>query len=574
MHRSVLVGGTLLASALALVENTPAQVTVRPQQPIRASKRTLFGPQTLTALRPSISLSFVGKQGSEQTVARKLGNSIEVRFDVKDLEIRRGVYQVSSQPFEVSRNWRVPPGLLASGDLTFLPPPRSRVASRLPAARRTSFVIGITDTGVIQQFSNASRPASQENEPKRGLKLAVLPTSIDKIYVRVIGIDSNGDAITSASNVLSAKLVQLPKITSPHPLPSTVTAFKFVSARQTSRDYYRHVVVTQDISWAGFKKGQKLYLSENSGGSGNAFFDFLDAAGSSLGAFVDTAGNIVNSVSASYEDIRAQMRQLVSDILTAIITGVDHELVKPMIVALDDMFVAVGLPPTVGNVDTLLRDTDYYTQTYAGLFSTIIGSAQGATVGELEAKSKKIVNSYFEKVRAAANKELFRPDPDFMYRPASFVAVVRNGESKRSRKTKLSITDSSGFFEAMNVYVPALNPGQEVSVTVFLTPSLDPDRWIKTPLPPYPMPAFDGFSWNLNNGQFQSLLPKFNDKQKAYNESVKAWFQAIYDQEAMRKSWEDIYVHGKGTGGAKLMSEFNLSVEGTVNYKFKTAIGN
>jgi hypothetical protein len=572
MQRGVFVGGTLLVSALALTELASAQVTVRPQQPTRPSQRPLYFPQDIGALRSGVTLSFTGKKGSEVTVARKLGSSVEISFSVKNPDIKRGVYQVSSKPFGTGRDWRAPAGLLASGDLTFTSP-RVRENSRLPVARRTSFVIGITDTGVIKQFSNASRPANQPLKQQGPLKLAAVPTPVDKIYVRVVGIDSNGTAVTAASNVLTAKLVKLPKISNPRPLPSNVTAYKFVSARQTSRDYYRHILVTQDVPIAGFKKGQKLYLSDSSGGSGNAFTDFLDSAGSSLGAFVDAAGNIVNAVSASYYEIRAQMSKLVFDILHAVISGVDNELVKPMIVALDDMFVAVGLPPTVANVDMLLRDSVYYTRTYADMIAFMLQTVQGATVGELVVESKKVIEGYVKNVKATADKELFRPDPDYMYRPASFVAIVRNGENKRSRRTKLSVTDSAGFFEPMSLYVPELNPGEELAITLFLTPTLDPDRWIKTPLPPYPMPAFDGFSWNLNNGQFQSLLPKFNDKQKAYNESVKVWFQGIYDQEAMRKSWEDIYSFGKGSGGAKLMAEFNLSFEGTVNYKFKTALG-
>lgn len=590
MNSRNVTGHSFAIAALACVSLAFGQRIEQVRAPLIVRPQVLFSPQVIEAFRPDISISFAKGQGSEKSILRMGGSSVEIVWNSKNDQIKRGVYQVSSKPFDLKSDWRRNANLVASGDLNFYPQGSRTRTDRTNLVALNRFSISFTDTGVLTQFSNVSGKINWQEvgstepirRPLSGIQLvAKKGKPLDKVYVRVVGIDSNGTATTGASNVLVVNFIEPLRIKMPikAPVPGTITPYKFVSARQTQNDFYRHIVVTRDYSFGAlgpfYVKGQKIYLAPKSSSGGDMFSDFVDSVGGTIGAFVDVAGNVVNPVSAAMFEIKHQIFVLVTTMVTSIIAGVDEELIKPMVANLDNMFVSVGLPPTVSNVDYLLRETDYYTNVYADLTIQLMQTVKQVSADWAVDQSKTIVKSYIEKVKAVSNAELFRPDPDFMYRPASFVAIVRNGENVKTRRTKLDITDTAGFFEPVVVSVPPMNPGDELAIPVFLTPTLDPDRWIKFATPPFPFPPFNGLGINFNSekGYVAWDGNKLTDEQKKYDESVKAWAKSVSEKEAIRKSWENIYSLGKGSNGSSLSANFVLSIEGKVLKTFKQNLG-
>jgi carbon monoxide dehydrogenase subunit G len=512
----------------------------------------------------------LGKTTTPPVFVKESGNHIDVGIEVKAPGVYRGLYQVSTEPFSSGADWQNPPGLVSSGyvQLAFA---RSRNPGLISL---NNFSISLSKRGVIPHST------ARSGNSRTGAKYTAVQDA-KKIYVRMLALDENNRPSFGSSNVLEAEL-RAPLVFKDFRLsPDYVSSFKWIRARQTSADFYRRVVVTSDISspFGGilFTKGQKLYLTPSSGGGSDPFSDFISAAGNALGSFIDAAGHIIGGATANFFQIKNAIVAMCENVASEIIKTADQEVAQKMFAILDESLACAGMPPAFSNADAFIKDTAYYTRLYTSMLHDLFLTVASIPQNAVQDSAEKIVKAMFAQVKSSNDAVLFRPDPDFMYRPSSLVVVVRNGTGKTSRLTPLDITDASGYFEPVRPLIPPLAPGEEISIQVFFKPTLDPDRWLKFKLPTYPMPDF-GSIWNLSNpdggplSAFKSSAKKSSSQQK-YLDEVAAYFAALQEQENLRKAWEKIYVYGIASGGSVASAELSFAMNGKILHKLSQKLG-
>ena len=475
-----------------------------------------------------------------------------------------------------AQNWEHPPGLLASGkvaktgasggwtefqvDYTFFAPspngPRFDLQSmpKFAAKQPAHF----EQQGKGNLATSARRPAdpyasvrkaqpqteAQASAIRRDMLALPLPATF---YVRVVALDASGAILGRPS--LSAVLTFAPP-----PRQSSITLFKegfghpsvsltqFEPVRADALDCLCIYKVVRDIPNPMthenfFTAGTYIDVCQPKDSS------FLDDLGDAVSGFFDAMGSLVNWVAQAYESAKNALVNAVVAALKGTVGcgGVCQTLVST---ALEAGLAAVGLPPTLPNFDQLVdMGADY------------LAAKIAAEAGIPENLAKTVTKAFVDQVRsnggAAASGAWAIPDPDRQYRPGHVLVQVTNRGMARSQPVVMHLRPrDTSTYKVSDVPLPPLQPGQSISVPVFLNPVDDPSAW-------------------------KSLMPTAADVPDLFAGNVQqqldAYAQKIQAAASARAAWEQKYVNASTTFdvttenpvGSTVFSQFTVTVKGS-----------
>lgn len=527
-------------------------------------------------LAQAIEIGFVESNGHSLTaqsisIVKSKTSAVRVKWIAKGQPVPTAVFQVAGSSFDLAASdWRHPKSLMASGSLVSSNGRGRPVVTAIPM-----FEIGITEFGVIRTYCDLSAPLTRiaRVKPPNPIQQFLDAFAQDKqAYIRVIGVDHEGNATTLPSNVLKLTLLEkLPQIKSTP--AATIGQLNYAHAVQTRADFARHMVAVKDVPLIGWKQGQKVYISDSSSSS------FIDECVDAVSDTFSSVASMVDTVSATYASLKAGVLKVAVAALNTLQPGLGDVLATPMAIALDYALVSCGIPPSLPNFDRLIdQGADYLIEQAATSAMENVPAGKEITYEVAKTAAKATVDEARRAAKAAADSAgdgTLRFDPDYMYRPARLTIELRNGGSQVSRSGFLEMTNPDGYFQATKIEIPRLQPGQKLKVPVFLVPSLDPDRWMKEPVPFPPSPTAFGFGvgnaayWGSSQGK-----PTKQQTQEAWDK----FLEALVKQEQMRASWQTIYEQGKTNNGSPIEVEFVLTqfsswgkVDGTSKLKVMMA---
>jgi hypothetical protein len=450
--------------------------------------------------------------------------NLQFRWVTQQPGVNSGLWQASLLPFDPNtKEWQNPPGLVARGPLSEVPAPGkvsffrvdfSQFAPRPPvgplvgidnlAKRPLPGNVGtvppaptITAPGgktiqgrqiPVPGTGAANRPSVSAQRAARGAyfkkaklgyrqSLAVIAASLDKFkyYVRVVPLGASGKPVGQPSVPVEinygqqmqaqVEIVQIKYeyITATHPVV-TIQEYYPVQFQDSLAMY--HVIVTRDplanIPWIGdspYYVGQHLDLTPHYGHK-SWWDEFCEAIGDFFSFVVDA----VNWVANTYQSIKNKLVDFVADAVGDWAKG-------PLSVGLDVGLAAIGLPPSLPNFDEL-------TDLGKGYFVKEIAD----TMDLPEDVTKAGLDAFINKARDVANGgdvpyAWFKPDPDYYYRPALVMLNISNPSSSVTERVSLGVLNEGTkypVYEPAGISVPPLNPGESMTVPLFLKENTGP----------------------------------------------------------------------------------------------------
>lgn len=428
----------------------------------------------------------------------------EFAVKTSEMKARQAVWQVSTIRFSPdTRNWRNPPGLVASGNSPFeLSPAKGLVsffidfsgfAPRAPTLRLavqppkvapvtlapkpiTPGVIKPVTPGVIKPVTPVKPvmpvkpvkpvPINAKPLPLRPLQVvyfvrvvtldgAGAPVGLPSPPVRILYGETPEGSIKYVPQAFEKKKVYFPTVKPTHYVP--------LQTERSGAMY--HYVVFKDMPLLGYKAGDKLDFTPHPKDKG-----ILDVIGDFVNGLVDFVSGAVNWVSAAYEDIQKMAVDLAVNL-----TG-QESLRGVFELGLNIGMSAIGLPPTIPNFDVLCgMGKDYLVETIA------------SSAGVDEELAGRVADKFIEETRKAGNgggnpNNWFKPDPDFFYRPGYVEMTVTNPHNVPTSEimaiVEISTTDNETgreltLYHDGRVTIPSLAPGKSFTVPVFLEEYLE-----------------------------------------------------------------------------------------------------
>ncbi len=424
----------------------------------------------------------------------------EFAVKTSEMKARQAVWQVSTIRFSPdTRNWRNPPGLVASGNSPFeLSPAKgpvsffidfSRFAPRVSTLRlavQPPKVVPVT-LGAIKPITPGVIKPVTPIKPVKPIKpvTPVKPVPINAkpvplrplqvvYFVRVVTLDGAGAPVGLPSPPVRILYGETPEGSIKY-VPQafekkkvyfpTVKPTHYVPLQTERSGAMYHYVVFKDMPMFGYKAGDKLDFTPHPKDKG-----ILDVIGDFVNGLVDFVSGAVNWVSAAYEDIQKMAVDLAVNL-----TG-QESLRGVFELGLNIGMSAIGLPPTIPNFDVLCgMGKDYLVETIA------------SSAGVDEELAGRVADKFIEETRKAGNgggnpNNWFKPDPDFFYRPGYVEMTVTNPHNVPTSEimaiVEISTTDNETgreltLYHDGRVTIPSLAPGKSFTVPVFLEEYLE-----------------------------------------------------------------------------------------------------
>jgi len=430
----------------------------------------------------------------------------------------RAVWQVCRfEPPATTTNWKKPPGLAASGQLSELPAagktvqfsvdfsafapkepgketakPLSPVGGTLKLAPRlNSGAAPAAPSAPLRRLPMTIRPAAPAGRAtaagRQGLSVASLqmahPAYVGlrlagnpwTYYVRVVVLNAKGEPTGAISSTVTVKYGQPPpsdlKLPPPGPAPQPppdprrplVSILEYEPIRPQATDATEWFIVTQDFG--PWKKGQVLHLTPKDP-------DVLDKIGDAIGGVVGFFEDAVNWVATAYQDIK----DTAIDVVASSIPGCGGTCRDVLSYGLDTGLAACGLPPDLPNFDELVE------MGKGNLAATLVAQAGLSDVPFSEELAREMMDKVTEQATRAANTgpggtQFLRPLPDKQYRPAFVRVRITNPAVAGTRDVGLDFL-AWNLYSQRYVPVPGLKPGESREVVIFLKP--DYSYWERT----------------------------------------------------------------------------------------------
>lgn len=438
------------------------------------------------------------------------------------LKATSAVWQIAVFPYDhKSADWKNPAGLVATGNMVAPTPGESTTFSiNFDFCVLTTHLKANTDgpktikTGVGgNKLGGLTRPPMgtvdhnnptplalqppQENYPFSAPNLSsgwvsytaalpagrtYLPAKMD-YYLRAVLLDAAGNIVgTPSAPVIihygpddvadQQQYIDIGKGIVNAVLPSAeIIKYKPLQFEKTDAMY--HVVVTKNpfagvpfIDNKPYQVGAKMDLTPKT--KDKSWWDKFTGA---IGDFIDFVANAVNWVSNAYASIK--------EFAVGSICGILGDWARgPLMLMLDSALASIGVPPSLPNFDELTgMGKDYLT--------SMVAEQTGLPADQI----KDVVNKVAEKAKSEANGgtnpvNWFRPDPDYQYQPGMVMIKVTNNNKVRSDKINLSLDNLSSNggkpYNGASAPIPALNPGESITVPIMLYESLPKDYYIVT----------------------------------------------------------------------------------------------
>ncbi len=449
----------------------------------------------------------------------------EFRWSNAGTGAAKAVWQVCRfEPPAVKTNWKKPPGLVASGELSEVPAP-GKVAEfsvdfaefapqqpekgPLRVVRETGGSMTATPTltmpgtqpeppapvpvlrapmttlhpiepaapaagrAVEAGHAGLSVSSLQIAQPAYvGLQLAGNPWTY---YVRVVVLNVNGVPTGAISSAVTVRYGQVPpsdlKLPPPGPPPQPppdpmrpqVTIVDYEPIRPQASDAAEWFVVTQ--GFGPWKKGQVLHLTPHDP-------DVLDKIGEAIGGVVGFFEDAVNWVATAYQDIKSTA----IDVVASSIPGCGGTCRDVLSYGLDTGLAACGLPPDLPNFDELVE------MGKGNLAATLVAQAGLSDVPFSQELAEKMMDRLEQAATHAADtgpggNQFLRPLPDKQFRPAFVRVRITNPADAGTRDVGLDFL-AWNLYRQRYVPVPGLKPGESREVVIFLQP--DFSYWERT----------------------------------------------------------------------------------------------
>jgi hypothetical protein len=448
------------------------------------------------------------------------------RWLTKEPKVASAVWQVSVFPFSSNtKNWQTPPGLVASGSLSKAPAPEQQEAFKIDftqfAPKPTKFFLRKNLKANVLPVLTPAAPAIAAAQPPKIVSRAPLTISAQRkqqfsarkfsyraagqifsadvqpvrYYVRLVTLDGKGQPAGVPTSPVEVTVGQPPdqppvKLVDPgfqnakHPV-ARIAKYHPIQFEQSGAVY--HVIVIRDpfadvplfFGNSPYYVGEKLDLTPKH--EDKSWWDEFTGA---VGDFFDAVMSAVNWVSNAYQSIKDFAINIIADAVGDWAKG-------PLSAGLDIGLAAMGIPPTLPNFDQLASlGEDYLVQTIA------------EQTGVPEEVTRKGVDAVISKAKDVENgggnpAAWFKPDPDYYYRPAFLEIEVSNPTGEATDRMYLSVknqgTDNPIFYDA-SLYVPALAPGEKLTIPVFLKENTGPGYVTSDP---------DSYNWPTTQTWYQ-----------------------------------------------------------------------
>ena len=449
----------------------------------------------------------IAKFGGEQTFFvketkahwRNWDSTLNLRFawTTSQAGAVSAVYQVSTVPFpDDLENAMTPPGLVATGfagappaegerqvfyiDLRAfapVPPGETRPSSTAGAVTAPAISPIVRAPAVKAPASVISAPGLFASKPRPSTYLAIVDYYIRIVTLsalaRPVGVPSPPVKITYGELADGGQTIAYQgQNTLNHP---SVAVIGYVPIQTEDPQAMYHYIVTHDIYLPVFGtiyyKGQQLDFTPEEGNPG--FWESLwDSIGAAFSSATDFFRSAVNWCATAYEDIKGYAIDA-----AVIVAGEDAR--GMLTVGLEIGLAAMGIPPSIPNYDELTNlGKDYLVQAAADYTGLPPEATEAA------------VNAFLEEATRQANgggnpNVWIKPDPVHAYRPAYLEVVARNSTSESSDPVFAQIAvqvptlGHSDLFHSTYAYIPALTPGETISLRVYLEENYamrDPDN--------------------------------------------------------------------------------------------------
>jgi hypothetical protein len=467
-------------------------------------------------------------------------------------------WEMSRAPFAGYGPWQATPGIGYAGsadgvqfvlDLNAYAPrppgwPVAVSAASQPQPGAGASVAGSLVDTQAPTFSNRSGiPPDLLDAPSgsRGeltTPLPDLPASIQvslSLFVRVVPLDAAGNDVDLPSNFVELRFGPAEKPTPFDPNPKRWPVVSYVAYRpvqgyafdwqcwvKASMDIKAPVFLdvgidpgTKDSNAVLFKKGTTRNVCGND--DGNIVDEFVDA----MGGFIEMMGKVVDWVSKTYANLKAEVASTICG---------DNAACKIAVQAgLNAGLAALGVPPDLPDFDQLqAMGEGYLLDAVAQQVAAKTGSELAGTV------AKEALQEFIAKGKAAAQGGnggggAWVPDDSKQYKPLLLTLAVSNPSAAGATPAMyLEVSEPGGKrYLPRTVAVPSLLPKQLVNVSVALDPVSDPKAWMEL-LPTQadylkaypPMDSSGGWAGGLSSDPNKTLIATKTAQAEA---ALKAW---------------------------------------------------
>lgn len=433
-------------------------------------------------------------------------------------------WQVSVYPLtQDTKNWRTPPGLIghglvksapAMGDYKRLDINLAPVVKRIPGSdvyaadainikrpdeivvkqpvrtqptRQDRTVVKPDQTIVKQPVVITRKPPVGKVVPIR-VKPQIRPSTLvnmgkRRYYVRLVPLDATGNIAGAPSTAVEVVYEPNPPEQQPIKFASTETVtcqspqarikgYEPIRSRRTDSQYWFLVISPPPdmiASVFGWKVGDHLFLPPKEDSK-----DFWDYVGDAIGGVIDFVANVVNLISAAWNEIKGAVVGAFVNFLKGIQIGCPEWCETGLKMGLDAGLVAIGIPPNIPNFNELQNmGADYLAETIAA--EVLAASPIPLPKEELKKAAKAALTEMTNQVNQTASGGMWimhdnTADP----RPAYLMIQVFNPTNTATDAGYAYVNEGYRVFKLnKNLPVPALQPGESVDIPVVLEPDLD-----------------------------------------------------------------------------------------------------
>jgi hypothetical protein len=315
--------------------------------------------------------------------------------------------------------------------------------------------------------------------------LTALPISLS-LFVRVVPLDAGGMDADLPSNAVELFFGPAEKPTPFDPNPKYWPVVSYVSYRpvqgyafdwqcwvKAATDITAPVFLgvgidpgTKDVNTVLYKKGTTRNVC---GSDDSSIIDnFVDA----VGGFIEMLGTIVDWVSKTYANLKAEVASTICG---------DNEACKFAVqTGLNVALTALGVPPDLPDFDQLQAMGEGY------LVDAIAQQVASQTnVPFADEAAKAALKEFIEKGKEAmqggnGGGGAWIPDDSKQYKPLLLTLAVSNPSTTGATPAMyLEVSEPGGKrYLPRTVAVPSLAPMQSVNVSVTLDPASDPKAWM------------------------------------------------------------------------------------------------
>ncbi|MBN1332452.1 MAG: hypothetical protein JW971_01700 [Synergistales bacterium] len=442
----------------------------------------------------------------------KIPENRKVKFSWNTEEdgVASALWQVSTLRFSPDNTlWKNPPGLVASGPAplenrqsgkyprvffvdfgTFAPKPPSESSLLIKPEQILKPEVKSVPKLKLKQTTPTLQPQqapSVQIKPVQGLldikKKDPLQTFNMPYYVRVVPLDSAGNpsgipsepvTILYGDPINDGSIEFVPSaFEKPDAVLPCVRVMKYIPIQNEAPDAMYHVVAVKDIPdpFGGeplTRKGQKFDIRPRQDDK-----SWLEAVSDFFSDVVDWVKGAVNWVSEAYDSIQKAA-------IDAACSVAGEQFRGAFEMGLNIGMAALGVPPSIPNFDELTEmGVDY-------LVAVATEQAVGIGVDPAIAKdaSEKSIHALQKELEHQANGggsgSLFKPDPDFYYRPAYMMVEISNNNPQPSHAGtgRIMITVKDGqwdadLFDKVYFRIPSLKPGERISMPIYLKENME-----------------------------------------------------------------------------------------------------